>query len=296
MSELKNERQSKRGARLGNVRETAGGCAAVGAIILFVMFIVASFIFGDRAETMLNENSVVQLFGTIIGLFALVWFCLSLPRFIKEYAPKVGSGLILLAIVLALIDVAADVRTGRAISLSGNLLGVFILGIIILGIDFILEYRDCKRNNDGAFDKVREVSVCLADEDQDCILIVNNAFDTLDDIIVTFFAPTKFQSGATVTQGEHADKDSRIKVEHVERGKFLVKIPNSIANDQRFTPLLKLTGITGLTSAEIAFSAEGRYWIKRGGSRGVVTEIHVTPSEYYGSENVPEAWTEAKRI
>ena len=130
---------------------------------------------------------------------------------------------------------------------------------------------------------IERVSIKIA------ILIENNVFDALDDIIVTLFAPMEqLWGGTSVTQWEQqAGKDLRIKVEHVDRGKYLVKIPNTIANYQRSASLLKLENIAGVTFIEIAFSAEGRHWIKRGGSQDVVTEIPVTPSDYYGSGSVP---------
>lgn len=294
----RNERRFKRNMRIDGMREVTGGCAASGAILLFAVLIIFSFILGDHAEAILEENAFLQLFGGVVGLCALIWFCLSLPRIIREYAAKAGSWLILLAIVLALIDAVADVRTGRAITLSGNVLSVFVLGIIVLGVNFILIYRNIGCNDDRAFDKVREVLVYRAGEHQDCILIENNVFDALDDIIVTLFAPMEqLWGGTSVTQGEQqAGKDLRIKVEHVDRGKYLVKIPNTIANYQRSASLLKLENIAGVTFIEIAFSAEGRHWIKRGGSQDVVTEIPVMPSDYYGSGSVPDAWAEAKQI
>ena len=278
------EKKNEKNGTLRDIKAIAGAISVVAVAIYFVIFIVASLMGID------TDNLDHGIFGAILGLPIVVWVILHFFLDYLEYFVRTYSGLIIVgAFILLIISVLADVRVGREIALPMSSISMLFLA----GVMLILRWHI--RSRDAVTDKVRSITICRAKDKTDCIQINNFSFDRIENVVITYVIE-RLRTGtyANTSEGELIkDKNKRIKIRFLNRGSYQVKVPDSWSS--LIEKLLSQAGNdVSCRYFEVAFQADGKSWIKRGGISGsvVVTEINESPLQYYPATSIPDDWSE----
>ncbi|WP_143750244.1 hypothetical protein [Collinsella sp. An7] len=281
------EKKNEKSNTLRDIKEIAGGLSVVAVAIVFVIFIVARLMGID------TDNLDLGIFGAILGLPIVVWAILHFFLDYLEYFVRTYSGLIIGgAFILLIISVLADVRVGREIALPMSSISLLFLAGVMLILRWYI------RSRDAVTDKVRNITICRAKDKTDCIQINNFSFDRIENVVITYVAE-QLRTGtyANTSAGEMInDKNKRIKIRFLNRGSYQMKVPDSWSSLIE-TICLQAGNDDRCRLYEVAFQADGKSWIKRGGISGsVVTEINESPLQYYPAASIPDDWSEALSV
>lgn len=278
------EKKNEKNGTLRDIKAIAG----VLSVVAVAIFIVASLM--GIIDT---DNPGPSIFGAILGLPIVVWGILHFFLDYLEFFVRAYSGLIIVgAFILLIISVLADVRVGREIALPMSSISLLFLA----GVMLILRWHI--RSRDAVTDKVRNITICRAKDKTDCIQINNFSFDRIENVVITYVAE-QLRTGtyANTSAGEmNNDKNKRIKIRFLNRGSYQVKVPDS------WSSLIEILWSQAGNDDrcrlyEVAFQADGKSWIKRGGISGsVVTEINESPLQYYPAASIPDDWSEALSV